>query len=161
MATYLHTPIWFDPLWDCGPREILPEDDDLWFVKCDHCNEIGRFERRLACERNGLWCEAHAPFRHPDDDRQPFEVTPYRWQSLRDRRRWFRPPTPAPDRGPRKSNVSEVSALPAALAPGGVYRRREARDGVTFIEAFDVAEIAEWRSPGCVELEHYLLLRTE
>ena len=117
MATYFHTPIWSDPLWDCGPREILPEDHDLWFIKCDHCDEIGRLERRLACECNVLWCEAHAPCRHPDDDRQPFEVQPYRWRSLRERRHWRRPPTPGPGRRPRSWKVSDLSDLAEALAP--------------------------------------------
>ena len=125
MAVYRN--IHLDPVWDCGPYELTPEEDAAWWIHCDHCYEVARFERFLRCECNGFWCEGHAPFRHPDDWYEPQEVEPMRWQSARQKRRDYRAPTPATEPlRPRRWNVTDLANISAALEPGGVHRRCEA-----------------------------------
>ena len=116
MPKFYYSPIWADPMWDCGPREILPEDDHALWIHCDHCFEIARFERCAALACDGFWCAAHAPFRHPDDPKEPFEVSPRRWSSPRIKRLYECPPWPAPAAKRRAWDVTDAAEIQAALA---------------------------------------------
>lgn len=126
MPTYFHSPIWADPMWDCERREILPEDDERLIHRCDHCDRFARFIQERGWDDDyGRWCEEHVPRHyHPDASAAPFEVSPFRWPSLRAWRLWRHPPTPAPKPyTPRRWNVSDLAALPAAIE--ALYRRPE------------------------------------
>ena len=125
MPAYFQAPLWADPLWACGCREILPKDDERLIYRCDHFDRFARFLQPAGWDDDGLqWCEFHTPLIHPDDDRQPVEVSPLRWPSLRARRRWSRPPTPAPEpHSARRWNVSDLATLRAAIEAR--YRRSE------------------------------------
>ena len=124
MAVYRN--IHLDPAWDCEPYDLTPEEDAAWWIHCDHCYEVARFERFAVCECDGFWCEEHAPFRHPDDWREPQEIEPRRWWSARARRRFYRPPTPAPEpRAARRWNETDLSTMGSVLVLCGAHRRCE------------------------------------
>ncbi len=142
MPTYFHSPIWADPMWDCERREILPEDDEQLIRRCDLCDRFARFIQPAGWDDDGLQRrEIHAPFIHPDDERQPAEVSPFRWPSWRALCRWSRPPTPTSEPyRPRRWNVSALAALPPAIEVR--YRRPE-------VSGYDeVWTLAEWELNG-------------
>ena len=104
MAVYKD--IHLDPMWDCGPYEVTPEEDATWWIHCDHCYEIAWFRSSNCDPRDRNWCLEHAPFGGLYECCEPVEIPAQRWQSAREKRRFCQTLTPAPKpRGRRRWNL--------------------------------------------------------
>ena len=116
MAVYRD--IHLDPIWECERREIAPEDDARWWVRCEHCDQLASFQRPLWTEDDRGWCSEHVPRGVWHEDSEAFETVPWRWWNGRVQRLQG-PPTPQPPprgrqpwAGPDDADLSNVVLLP-------------------------------------------------